>query len=370
MHLQAVEVERRARDHEARAAARELLAGQPQLEPGAVLAAAAVVDGRYASVLDLEQRVLLDQAGGDLARPRGPPRLAGGARARAARGARPRSPRCSAARRAPPSAAGSGLGDGPEAVDGPAGGLAPHPRDVGLDAAQVHRRRGRLELERERALQLGAPAAARRLDRGAVGERQGLPVPEQDGRARPRRPVDVVGGVEEGQRKRRSAHRSSPRPGLVVLAGRALDVVVAHGGAPARHAHPGEAAQRASRLDDGARVGGSSSIRPTMSVMNPGVIRNAPPKITSTPSMHLAVRHPARRERLVEAPPDGAALRAQQQRAEHGVGGQQQDRPDRADRVADLEDHVQLRQRDHDEERDERQQRHALTLLSSCHVQL
>ena len=33
-----------------------------------------------------------------------------------------------------------------------------------------------------------------------------------------------------------------------------------------------------------ARVGGSSSSAPTMSLQNPGVSRNAPPKITSTPS--------------------------------------------------------------------------------------
>ncbi len=37
------------------------------------------------------------------------------------------------------------------------------------------------------------------------------------------------------------------------------------------------------RISD--RVGGRSNSTPTMSEMNPGVIRNAPPKITRTPSI-------------------------------------------------------------------------------------
>src|SRR5918996_224020 len=78
----------------------------------------------------------------------------------------------------------------------------------------------------------------------------------------------------------------------------------------------------------------------------------------------LAVWHPAGRQRLVEATPDRAALGAEEHRSEHRVGSQQQDRPDRADGVPDLEDHVQLDDRDDDEERYQGRQRHSgLTLL-------
>ena len=95
-----------------------------------------------------------------------------------------------------------------------------------------------------------------------------------------------------------------------------------------------------------------------MSVQNPGVSRNAPPKITSTPSSDLARGHAALGERVVEAPPRRAALRAHQQRAEDRVGDQQRDRPQRADRLADLDDHVDLDDRDDDEEGEQEQEGH------------
>ena len=61
----------------------------------------------------------------------------------------------------------------------------------------------------------------------------------------------------------------------------------------------------------------------------------------------------ALRERLVEAAPGAAALVFEQERAEQGVGEQQcQGRPD-PDPLADLDDHVELRDRDDDEEDDQ-----------------
>ena len=52
VHAQALERQRRAGPRGARRAPREVLAGQPQLEPGLALAPVAVVDGRDARVLD------------------------------------------------------------------------------------------------------------------------------------------------------------------------------------------------------------------------------------------------------------------------------------------------------------------------------
>ena len=67
----------------------------------------------------------------------------------------------------------------------------------------------------------------------------------------------------------------------------------------------------------------------------------------------------------LEAAPDRASLRAHQRGAQQRVRGQQQDRPDRADRLADdLDDHVELRERKHDEDRDQGQEGHDARLLT------
>ena len=80
--------------------------------------------------------------------------------------------------------------------------------------------------------------------------------------------------------------------------------------------------------------------------------------------------HPALRQDLVEAAPDRPTLRPQQPRAEQRVRHQEQDRPPDSDGVAHLQDHVQLRERDDQEEECQGPERHGLTLLSSCHGNL
>ena len=70
----------------------------------------------------------------------------------------------------------------------------------------------------------------------------------------------------------------------------------------------------------------------------------------------LAVRHAAGRERLAERRPCPAALRAQQPRAHDRVDDQERHGRQGADRLADLDDHVDLRDRHEDEEQD--QERH------------
>src|ERR1700709_994966 len=68
---------------------------------------------------------------------------------------------------------------------------------------------------------------------------------------------------------------------------------------------------------------------------------------------HLLAGEAALRERLVEAAPGTATLVFEQEGAEQGVGQEQaQGRPE-ADRFADLDDHVELRDRDDDEEDDQ-----------------
>ena len=94
---------------------------------------------------------------------------------------------------------------------------------------------------------------------------------------------------------------------------------------------------------------------PITSVMKPGVSRNAPPRITIAPSKTSRVGYPALGQRLVEAPPRGPALGAQQRGAEEAVEDQQRDRRQHADRLADLDDHVELGDRQDDEDQDQEQ---------------
>ena len=92
-----------------------------------------------------------------------------------------------------------------------------------------------------------------------------------------------------------------------------------------------------------------------MSVMKPGAISSVPPTAIIRPS---ATSLPGKRrsaKRLVEAPPGAATLVAKQQGAEQRVGEQQRQGRQHPDRLADLDDHVELRDRDDDEEaRDDR----------------
>jgi hypothetical protein len=104
-----------------------------------------------------------------------------------------------------------GLRHGPEAVHGPAPRLTAHARHVRAHAAELGGRRDGLELERQPIAEACPPAAVDPLHLRSLGKRRRLPSLEQDGQAGPRRSVDVVGGVEEGQRERRGAHRSSLR---------------------------------------------------------------------------------------------------------------------------------------------------------------
>ena len=90
-----------------------------------------------------------------------------------------------------------------------------------------------------------------------------------------------------------------------------------------------------------------------MSVTKPGVSSSAPPKMTSTPSSTSRAGGRPGRERLVEAPPRRAALRAHEHRAEDRVGDQDRERQQHADLLADLDDHRELDDRDGDEEDDE-----------------
>ncbi len=61
---------------------------------------------------------------------------------------------------------------------------------------------------------------------GPSGEGTRAPALEQDRRPRPRRPVDLVSGVEEGEGERRRAQRSSPRRRALELGGGPLHVEV------------------------------------------------------------------------------------------------------------------------------------------------
>ena len=214
MHLERVQVERRARDHLARAAARD----SPRR--AATARARRCAGGRRRR---RRSRCGLPRPPGRRRpRPAGrpPPRRRGPTAPRGRR-ASATSACCSSTSAVMPRTASSSSHcggtsvsrDGAEPVHAPPGRLAAHAGHLGAHAAEVRGRRYGLELERERVPEHRAPAAVRGLDLGPLGERGGPAPLEQDRHPRPRRPVDVVGGVEEGQRERRSAHRSSLRWG-------------------------------------------------------------------------------------------------------------------------------------------------------------
>ena len=99
------------------------------------------------------------------------------------------------------------------------------------------------------------------------------------------------------------------------------------------------------------RVGGIRSVRPTMSVRKPGVIKKRSAEDHEHPVEHLAVRHPALREVVVEAP-QTARPWTEQQRSQQRVRRTSSRRgPQDPDRVTHLIDDVQLRDRDQQERR-------------------
>ena len=101
-----------------------------------------------------------------------------------------------------------------------------------------------------------------------------------------------------------------------------------------------------------ARVGGISSSSPTTSVMNPGVSSSAPPTMIIAPSKTSRCGDPPLGERLVEAPPRGAPLGAQQQRAPRMLSSSRSASVGSTPiALPDLDDHVELDDRDDDEER-------------------
>ena len=155
-----------------------------------------------------------------------------------------------------------------------------------------------------------------------------------------------------------SARRSRAARALDV--GRARAAARAAAPAAARGEHrraagrrPARAPARTMNRRTSARVGGSSSTSPKTSRDEAGRQQERAAEDHERAVEHLARRRAARGERLVEAPPGRAALRAHQHRPEDRVGDQQRDRPQRADRLPDLDDHVDLRDRDDDEQQDQ-----------------
>ncbi len=107
-----------------------------------------------------------------------------------------------------------------------------------------------------------------------------------------------------------------------------------------------------------ARVGGISRAIPKMSVMNPGVRRSAPPRMIIAPlKISFAGIRPSARARLKRSHATRLCERASAAPTmlstirSASVG---QD----ADRAADLDDHPELRDREHDEGK-EKERQHA-----------
>ena len=233
VHLKALELERRAGDHEP-GAAPGLLAREPELEPGGLLAPAAVVDRRDAGFLDLDQR-RPPRAGRSPARRRGR-RRRGGRRASASRAC------CSSTSAETLRSASSSSQRGGSCVSD----TVPRPSTVRPAGLALHARRGR-------APRRGPPAArpARTRARAGPAARLASPCPvastrgpsgnasgrgPRTGRRCPAAPSRGC----RGRRRRRTARAPArsplePRRGVVVLAGRALDVVARGGAAPAAY---------------------------------------------------------------------------------------------------------------------------------------
>ena len=202
----------------------------------------------------------------------------------------------------------------------------------------------------------------------------------------PRQPVELRVRVAERERDGIGEARAGRRPGRLVLG-----PITRRGRGPARRSRvdracpprrrPAAAAAPAAR-PRGRRVieatiraseaaheharartrasAAAAAAAPRMSVMKPGVSSSAPPKITSAPSITSRAGGRPRRSASLKRRHVRAALRAQQQRAEHRVGDQQRDRPPDADQLADLDEHRQLGDRDDDEEDDQEEPHRSL----------
>ena len=173
-------VERRARDHAARRRARgKSSLGQPQLEPGAALAAVAVVDGGQPGVLDGLRLALVDAARRcTRSSPCPPPRAAAG-RARAAHGRR-RTGTVMLRMASSSSQAGGAIGRGPRCPGSRRACRRP-PRARGtramLGAVERDLRRERLEAQLEAARQRGAQAPSPSLELRPLAEHRRACVP-------------------------------------------------------------------------------------------------------------------------------------------------------------------------------------------------
>ena len=201
-----------------------------------------------------------------------------------------------------------------------------------LHAARDPPRRHRLELERRacRPARRASPPRVCSID-GPSGSATGLRPSNRI--VAPDRAVPWMScaGSKKDSASAGALTARAPAGPLVVLAGGALHVVVAagvrarrppatrssaHAGAPAcaatTRARGREQQQQADDVGEEARRDQERAAEDHEHAVD-----------------HLAVRHPALRQGLVEAPPDRPALGAEQQRAEHRIGRQQQDRPHR-----------------------------------------
>ena len=328
-----------------------VLAGQPQLEPGAALAAAAVVDGRDARVLRPPAARRPRPAGRSPARRRARPRRAGAARA-------PASACCSStsaemARSASSSShrGGTSVSDTvPRPSTRRPRGLAAHAGHVGAHAAEVGRRRDRLELER-RACPPAPPASRRRSPRSRAPPGSAVGLRPSNRIVMPDRAVPWMSWA--------ASKKESASAGALTARAAAAARRRTRGRCPRRRsraggARPGAAtdptrppsAPDAATARITARVGGSEQQQADDVGDEPRRDQERAAEDHEHPVDHLAVRHSPSAMRVVEAPPDRRGPATQEQRAEHRIGREEQDRQRCSDRVADLEDHVQLRERD------------------------
>ncbi len=213
--------------------------------------------------------------------------------------------------------------------------------------------RGRRRAARARCR--GAPSGARRAQpREAVDLRAGVAERERDAVRRRRRAAPLAGGRHASRPGRAAAARVDVDRG-------ALDVVGAARRRAARIAAAGHRdgdaliAWRRNSRRMSARVGGSRNSSAEDVGDEPGGQQQRAAEDDQHAVGDLARGHPAAADRLVEAAPRDAALRAHEQRAEDRVDDEQPDRPPDADRLAHLDDHRELGDRHDDEEGDEQE---------------
>ena len=164
---------------------------------------------RCARVLDLDELPVRAPAPPRPAPGRGRARRAAARRPRTARGPVEHRGHRRAPRRAPSTPAAQCLGGGAEALDAGPLDRAGHRAQRRGAAGQLGWLGERLELELEASSQPRVPAAARSARPRAPPGTLSAPALEQQRHARARRPVEVTGGVEEGERERAVGHRSA-----------------------------------------------------------------------------------------------------------------------------------------------------------------